>query len=85
MLESELGASLFHTPSRETVFTSTSTLGHKPFLFIPQQVSLPAVAVCVCGKWACGWLGVCRHVGGWQVGLWVSELLVGVCGRWACG
>lgn len=36
-LESELGASLFHAPSRETLFTSTSTLGHKPFLFVPQQ------------------------------------------------
>ncbi|XP_064404557.1 grainyhead-like protein 1 homolog isoform X4 [Halichondria panicea] len=36
-LETELGASLFHAPSRETVFTSTSTLGPKSFLFIPQQ------------------------------------------------
>ena len=53
VLESDLGASLFHAPSRETVFTSTSTLGHKPFLFIPQQVSPPAVRMCVVGEWVC--------------------------------
>ena len=38
-LDSDVGMSaLFHAPSRETILTSTSTLGSKPFLFVPQQV-----------------------------------------------
>ena len=37
-LDSEGGVStMFHPPSKETVLTSTSTLGPKIFLFVPQQ------------------------------------------------
>lgn len=45
-LESEGGVStLFHPPSKETVLTSTSSLGPKMFLFVPQQQDYPAMKV----------------------------------------
>lgn len=37
VLESEGASTMFHPPNKETVLTSTSTLGPKPFLFLPQQ------------------------------------------------
>ena len=56
-LDADLGPnSVFHPPSKETVLTSTTTFGPKPFVFIPQQVRMLISniylfhsTVCMCG------------------------------------
>ena len=56
-LDADFGPnSVFHSPSKETILTSTTTFGPKPFVFIPQQVrclssaciSFTPLCVCVC-------------------------------------